>query len=84
MKIETKKLVIKPEGNWVKRNLWSPHAKRSWLYIVLGAIAGFLYFYITEGKHMDVITSGDVLKSLLIGGFFGLFITNSPCARGRC
>jgi hypothetical protein len=28
--------------------------------------------------------ANDFINSLLIGGFFGFFITNSPCARGRC
>lgn len=84
MKFEFKQLNIKPEGSWIRRNLLTTHAKKSALYILIGAIAGLGYFYFTEGKHMVDIMAGDILKSMLIGGFFGFFITNSPCARGRC
>ena len=84
MIMEFKQLDIKPEGNWFKRTFLSQHGKRTLIYTGIGAIGGFLYFYFTEGKTMDVITTGDVLKSTLLGGFFGFFITNSPCARGRC
>lgn len=52
--------------------------------IAVGAVAGFLFFYATEGRLMESMPSGDIIKSLLVGGFFGFFITNSPCARGRC
>ncbi|MBN2347799.1 MAG: hypothetical protein JXJ22_03115 [Bacteroidales bacterium] len=79
-----KELEIKPKSNWFKRTIQSPHIRKSIIFIALGAIAGLLFFYFTEGRHMDVISSGDFLKSALIGGFFGFFITNSPCARNKC
>ena len=47
-------------------------------------LLGFLFFYFTEGRLMESIPGKEIVKSLLIGGFFGFFITNSPCARGRC
>ena len=82
--MEFKKLELEPESGWIKRTIKSPHTKKTIVYTLIGAAGGFLYFYLTEGKHMDVITTTDVVKSLFIGGFFGFFITNSPCARGRC
>ncbi len=82
--MEFKKLDIKPEGSWLKRTLQLPHTKKTIIYIVLGAIVGLLYFYFTEDKQMANITSGEIIKSMLVGGFFGFFITNSPCARGKC
>jgi hypothetical protein len=54
------------------------------IFIAFGAVIGLLYFYFTEGQHMEIISSGEILKSMAIGGFFGFFITNSPCARGKC
>lgn len=83
-KFEFKKLEVEQEKNLFKRIFGSQHARKTLLYTFLGAIGGFLYFYFTEGKNMAVIEAADVIKSLLIGGFFGVFITNSPCARGRC
>jgi hypothetical protein len=82
--MEFKKLDIKPEQSWLKRTIGSKHFKRSLLFSLIGALVGFLYFYLTVGKDMDVMQSGDIIQSMLFGTFFGFFITNSPCARGRC
>ncbi len=82
--MEFKKLELEPESNWFNRMLKNKHTQRSLIFILIGAGVGLLYFYFTEGKHMDVILTGDILKSMLIGGFFGFFITNSPCARNKC
>lgn len=82
--MEFKKLEIEPEGNWIQRKLANPHFKKTILYILLGAVAGFAFFFFTEGMFMDKMPKQDILQSILIGAFFGFFITNSPCARGRC
>lgn len=82
--MEFKKLELNQDQNWFKRMTGSKQFRRSLVAVLIGATAGFLYFYLTEGKGMDIIPFRDILKSALIGGFFGFFITNSPCARGRC
>jgi len=79
-----KQLNTDPETKWFKRFFRSRHTVRTLIFIVIGALAGFMYFYASEGIHMNEITPGDVLKSVLVGGFFGFFITNSPCARNKC
>ena len=79
-----KKLEVNKESNWLKITIQARHTRKTIIFMVIGAIAGFLYFYFTEGIHMDTIASGDILKSAIIGGFFGFFITNSPCARNKC
>jgi hypothetical protein len=82
--IEFKPLDIGPKQSWLKRTIHSPHTKKTILFTVLGAAGGFLYFYFTEGQHMTEIPTGNIIKSILIGSFFGIFITNSPCARNKC
>ena len=82
--MEFKKLEIEQDTGWFKKTIKNKHTIRTIIFIVAGALAGLLYFYFTEGKHLDLITSRDILKSILIGGFFGFFITNSPCARNKC
>lgn len=82
--MEFKQLDIKPEGSWLKRTFESKHFRKTVIYIALGAIAGFMFFYFTEGKQMNNITGGDVVKSMIVGGFLGFFVTNNPCARNRC
>lgn len=82
--MEFKKLEIEQKGNWISRLITSSHTRKTLLAISLGALFGFLFFYFSEGRSAEIITTGEVLKSLAIGGFIGFFITNSPCARGRC
>ena len=82
--MQFKQLDIKPQGNRITRTIHSPRFKTTITAIIAGAILGFLFFYFTEGRLMESMPSKEVLKSLLIGGFFGFFVTNSPCARGRC
>ena len=82
--MQFKQLELTKEGSWLKRNLQSRHFKRSLTAIAIGSLVGFSFFYYTEGKLMESMPAWDVVKSFLVGGFFGFFITNSPCARGRC
>ena len=78
-----KRLEIEKEESWFYRFINSVQTKKTLLAIAIGALAGFLLYYITEGNSAKIIT-GEVLHSIGIGGFMGFFITNSPCARGRC
>ncbi|MCF8224061.1 MAG: hypothetical protein K9J25_13070 [Bacteroidales bacterium] len=82
--MEFKKLEIEQEGSRLRRFITSPQTKKSLIAIAIGAVAGFLLFYFTEGRNAEIITAGEVFKSLGIGGFLGFFITNSPCTRGKC
>ncbi len=82
--MEFKQLELKQDGSRLKRAIHSKHLRKTALAVLIGAGVGFLYFYLTEGKNMTEITSADVWSSALIGGFLGFFVTNSPCARGRC
>jgi len=82
--MEFKKLELEPEGSWIKRKISNPHFKKSVIYMLAGAVLGFVFFYVSEGMNMDKIPTKDVLQSMAFGGFMGFFITNSPCARGRC
>jgi hypothetical protein len=82
--MEFKKLEINPEESWLKRTILSQHGKKTIIYILLGAVAGFVLFFVTQEKQLAEITAGEIVKSVAMGGFFGFFITNSPCARNRC
>lgn len=83
-KMEFKQLDIKTEEGWLKRTITSPHTKRTMIYIVLGAIAGFVFTYLSGGKPLAELSSDEIIQSMIIGAFFGFFITNSPCARNKC
>ena len=82
--MEFKELDVKEEESWLKRTFRSQHTKKTIVFIIIGALGGLLYYYLSKGKNMDAIIVGDVLKSMFLGGFFGFFITNSPCSRNKC
>jgi len=84
MALQFKQLDIKPEGNWVQRNLQTPHAKKTMLAMLLGAVVVFVFTLLTDEKSIAELSSGDIFQSIFLGGMIGLFMTNSPCARGRC
>lgn len=82
--MQFKPLELKQDGSWLSRTVKSAHFKKTATAMLIGATISFLFFYFTEGRLMESIPSGEILKSMAIGAGFGLFITNSPCARGRC
>ena len=84
MNMEFKKLELEQEESWIKRVLTSKHTIKTAAYIIAGAGLSFLYYYLTEGRHTNLMATGDILRSVFLGGLFGFFVTNSPCARNRC
>jgi hypothetical protein len=82
--MEFKKLEIKQEGNWLKRLVHSKQFKKSVLFIVIGATAGLIYSYFNQGQVLSELASEEIYRNMFTGAFLGFFITNSPCARGRC
>ncbi len=84
MKIETKKLELKQENKGLPGIFKSKQFRKTVIGIIIGAVAGFAFFYLTEGMYMDSLSGTDILQSVMLGGLFGLFVTNSPCARNKC
>ena len=87
MKIRTfefKKLEIKDERSWISKALQSPHYRKTVLYATLGAIIGYLLFLFGEGSHLGIYWNDEAIQNIVMGVFFGIFLTNSPCAKGRC
>ncbi|TVQ86836.1 MAG: hypothetical protein EA393_11335 [Bacteroidetes bacterium] len=82
--IKFKKLEIAPESKGIGKFIKSQHLRKSLIYILIGALAGFGFFYFTEAQQMHAWALSDSLSSIFIGAFLGFFITNSPCARNRC
>lgn len=79
-----KKLEIKKEGSWLKRNIGSNHFKKTVLYSFIGASLGYALFYFGQDVDSPNLWNDEAMQNVFIGFGFGIFITNSPCARGRC
>jgi len=60
-------------------NFWRP-----FLGIVIGGMAGFLYFYFVGCKSGSCAITSNPYMSVLWGGFMGFFLISSPCSRGKC
>ena len=82
-KIEFKKLEIAEEKG-IKGFLKSKQTRRTLIAILIGAVAALAFYYLTDAQGMNAFSVKEALKNMALGGFFGFFVTNSPCARGRC
>ncbi|MGD9928426.1 MAG: hypothetical protein AB7U05_00290 [Mangrovibacterium sp.] len=79
-----KQLDLKPEGTRLTRILRSPHFRKTMLAAGLGALLGYAFFYFSAPADSSMLWGNEALSNILMGLGFGIFITNSPCARGRC
>ncbi|MGM0409037.1 MAG: hypothetical protein ACQERU_13735 [Bacteroidota bacterium] len=83
-KIEVRKLDLQPENKGIKGFLKSKQTRKTLIATLIGSLIALAYYYFTEGQSMNTFSMEQALKNMALGGFFGFFITNSPCARGRC
>ena len=79
-----KKLEIQHEESWIRRTISSAHFKKTIAYSAIGALLGYALFYFGQGANSQSFWNEDALNNMLLGFGFGIFLTNSPCARGRC
>jgi hypothetical protein len=79
-----KKLDVKQEGSWLKRLVTSAHFKKTVLFAASGALIGYVLFILEQDASQQIYWSDAAMQNVLMGLAFGVFITNSPCARGRC
>ena len=72
---------VTPRPKSVKEFFTTWYFWKPFLGIVVGLLAGFLYFYFVECKTDPCVITNDAYSSVLFGGFLGFFVTGSPCAR---
>ncbi len=81
---EFKKLELEDDRSWFKRTFTSKHFIKTLVYVVMGAIFGYVFYYFSDNRSADMLWSEEAFNNVFWGMALGLFITNSPCARGRC
>jgi len=81
---EFKKLELEDDRSWFKKTFTSKHFIKTIIYVLIGAVGGYAFFYFSNGREMNMFWSEEALNNVFWGMALGLFITNSPCARGRC
>ena len=57
---------------------------RPLLSIVIGALAGYLYYHFVGCNSGQCAITGNPVISTIWGGMLGFFLVNSPCSRGKC
>jgi len=75
---------IKPKPTTAKEFFKSSYFWRPFLGIVIGGLAGFLYYYFVGCASGSCAITNSPYMSTIWGGLLGLFVVKSPCSRGRC
>lgn len=71
---------IKPGNKFFKSwNFW-----KQVLAVVVGALAGYLYYNFVGCSSGQCAITGNPYMSAIWGGLFALFLVNSPCSSGKC
>ncbi len=79
-----KELELDQDKNWFQKTFTSPHIKKTLIYSLIGALIGFCVFYFSDSRDAGVFWNEDAFNNVFWGIALGVFMTNSPCARGRC
>lgn len=79
-----KKLEILEEKSTFQKWLKSDQLKKTLLYSLAGMAIGYVLFYFSDSRSNDVFWNSLAKEYVLMGFAIGIFITNSPCARGKC
>ena len=75
---------VGPKDKTVKEFLTSRNFLRPFIATLIGGTAGFLYYYFVGCASGTCAITSNPYMSVAMGGFWGFFIVNSPCSRGRC
>ncbi|MEN6362285.1 MAG: hypothetical protein ABFC90_06560 [Bacteroidales bacterium] len=70
--------------NKLKRIFLSRAFLQPFIGVVVGGLLGFLYYHFIGCTSGQCVITGTPLGSIIVGALFGLFITSSPCSRGKC
>lgn len=81
MPFNIKPLELGTEEKKAQRNANWRHVGKTILYMAGGVVISLLISYFSEGGNLN---NEQIRQSSIIGAFIGLFITNSPCTRGKC
>jgi hypothetical protein len=74
----------KPKPKTLKEFFTSKHFRKSFIAVIIGGLAGFLYYHFIGCQSGRCAITSNPFLSIFTGAFFGLFIVNSPCSRGKC
>lgn len=68
----------------LKKILLSRAFLQPFIGVLAGGLLGFLYYYFIGCSSGQCAITDTPAGSIIAGSLFGLFITSSPCSRGKC
>ncbi len=74
----------KPKPRNVKEFFSSWYFWKPCIAIITGGTAGFLYYHFIGCVSGTCAITSNPYMSILMGSFFGFFMVNSPCSKGKC
>jgi hypothetical protein len=75
---------LKPRPKTVKEFFTSWYFWKPFIAVVVGGLAGFLYYYFVGCNSGKCGITSNPYMSILWGSLLGLFLVKSPCANGKC
>ena len=72
---------IKKKPKTFKEFIKSSYFLRPFLGVVIGGIAGYLYYHFVGCASGSCAITGNPFMSTIAGGFLGFFVLNSPCSK---
>lgn len=70
---------VKPKPKNMKEFFRSSYFWKPFISIIIGGIAGFLYYYFVGCTSGTCPITSHPLPSIITGGVFGFLFTSSPC-----
>jgi hypothetical protein len=72
---------VNPKPKSVKEFFKSRYFWKPFLGIAIGGLGGFLYYHFVGCTSGTCAITSNPYMSIIMGGFFGFFITSSPCVK---
>ncbi len=69
----------KQENGTLKERLLSARYLKTIIFVIVGALAGYLYYYFVGCNSGSCAITSNPVSSILAGSALGYFIINRPC-----
>ena len=75
---------VKPKPKTIKEFFTSRYFWRPFIAVIVGGIAGFLYYRFVGCSSGHCAITSNPYMSVFWGSLMGFFLVSSPCSRGKC
>jgi len=72
---------VKKKPKTFKEFIKSSYFLKPFLGVVIGGVAGYLYYHFIGCSSGSCAITGNPFMSTIVGSFLGFFVLNSPCSK---